>query len=161
MVHSHLVYCLSIYCCANKTSLNRLKVKQKEAIRIICNVSYREHTAPLFAQLKILPWDQLIELSILKFMHSFKHNLLPLSFTKIWQTNRNCLPDRELRNADLLCIPPPPHRFATLKGTVLRDRFRKCWRKLTDLGLNKGRGWFLNFSEAPLIFGWNKTSSFR
>ncbi len=41
------------------------------------------------------------------------------------------------------------------KGTVFRDRFRKCWRKLTDLGLNKGRGWFLNFSEAPPIFGWN------
>ncbi len=40
-----------------------------------------------------------------------------------------------------------------LKGTVLRDRFQKCGRKLTDLGLNKGRGWFLNFSEAPLIFG--------
>jgi hypothetical protein len=38
------------------------------------------------------------------------------------------------------------------KGTVLRDRFRKCCQKLTDLGLNKGRGWFLNFSEAPLIF---------
>ncbi len=48
-----------------------------------------------------------------------------------------------------------------LKGTVLRDRFRKRWRKLTDLGLNKGRGWFLNFSEAPLIFGWNETSSFQ
>jgi hypothetical protein len=48
-----------------------------------------------------------------------------------------------------------------LKGTVLRDRFRKCWRKLIDLGLNKGRGRFLNFSEAPLIFSWNKTSSFR
>ncbi len=47
-----------------------------------------------------------------------------------------------------------------LKGAVLRDRFRKCWRKLTNLGLNKGRSWFLNFSEAPLIFGWNKTSSF-
>ncbi len=47
------------------------------------------------------------------------------------------------------------------QGTVLRDRFKKCWRKLTDLGLNKGRGWFLNFSEAPLIFGLNKTSSFR
>ncbi len=47
------------------------------------------------------------------------------------------------------------------KGTVLRDRFRKCWRKLTDLGLNKGRGWFLNFSETPLIFNWNKSSFFR
>ncbi len=42
-----------------------------------------------------------------------------------------------------------PHRF---KGTVLRDKFRKCWRILVDLGLNKGRGWVLNFSEAPLIF---------
>jgi hypothetical protein len=39
-----------------------------------------------------------------------------------------------------------------LKGTVLRDRFRKCRRKLPDLGLNKGGGWFLNFSDAPLIF---------
>ncbi len=52
-------------------------------------------------------------------------------------------------------------KCARLKGTVLWDRFRKCWRKLKDLGLNKGRGWFLNFSEAPLFFGWNKTSSFR
>ncbi len=32
------------------------------------------------------------------------------------------------------------------------------WRKFTDLGLDKGRGWFLNFSEASLIFSWNKTS---
>ena len=39
-----------------------------------------------------------------------------------------------------------------LKGTVLRDRFGKCCRKLTDLGLNKGHGWFLNFKEVPLIF---------
>ncbi len=46
-----------------------------------------------------------------------------------------------------------------VKGTVLRDRFQKVWRKLTDLGLNKGRGWFLNFSEAPLIFGWNPVSA--
>ncbi len=45
------------------------------------------------------------------------------------------------------------------KETVLRDRFRKCvWRKLTDLGLNKGPDWFLIFSEEPLIFSWNKTS---
>jgi hypothetical protein len=48
-----------------------------------------------------------------------------------------------------------------LKGTVSWDRFQKCWRKVTDLGLNKGRGWFLNFSDSPLIFSWNKTSSFR
>ncbi len=38
------------------------------------------------------------------------------------------------------------------KGTVSWDRFQKCWRKWTDLGLNKGCGWFLNFSETPLIW---------
>ncbi len=39
----------------------------------------------------------------------------------------------------------------TFKGTVSFDRFQKGGRKRKDLGLNKGRGWFLNFSEAPLI----------
>ncbi len=47
--------------------------------------------------------------------------------------------------------------FSDLKGSVSWDRFQQCWRKLTGLG----RVWFLKFSEAPLIFGWNKTSSFR
>ena len=39
------------------------------------------------------------------------------------------------------------------KGTVLRDRFLKCWKKLTDLGLNKCRGWFfLNFRRYLWFF---------
>jgi hypothetical protein len=100
MIHSHLVYCINVYSCANKTSLNKLRVKQKEAIRIICNVGHREHTAPLFAQLKILPLDQLINLNVLKFMHSFTHNKLPVSFYQMWTTNRERYPDRILCNAD-------------------------------------------------------------
>ena len=64
MIHSHIVYCMSIYSCANSTSLNRLRIKQKQAIRVICNAGYREHTAPLFNRLKILPVDQLINLCI-------------------------------------------------------------------------------------------------
>ncbi len=54
MIHSHIVYCINVYGCANTTSLHRLKIKQKEAVRIISNVGYREHTSPLFKQLKIL-----------------------------------------------------------------------------------------------------------
>ncbi len=65
MIHSHTMYCLSIYSCANNTSLNQLRIKQKAAIRIICNAGYREHTVPLFSQLKILPLDHMISLSIL------------------------------------------------------------------------------------------------
>ena len=47
MVHSHIVYCLNVYSCANITSLSPLKIKQKEAIRVITNSGYRDHTAPL------------------------------------------------------------------------------------------------------------------
>jgi hypothetical protein len=37
MVHSHLVFCIYIYSCFNTKSLNKLRVKQKQAVRNICN----------------------------------------------------------------------------------------------------------------------------
>jgi hypothetical protein len=37
------------------------------------------------------------------------------------------------------------------KGTVSSDRFKKFRQKFTELGLTKGRGWFLNFLGAPMI----------
>ncbi len=40
-----------------------------------------------------------------------------------------------------------------LKGLSC-DRFQKFWQKFSEIGLIKGRGWLLNFSEAPLIFSW-------
>jgi hypothetical protein len=42
MIHSHIVYCINVYGCAYTTSLHRLKIKQKEAVRIISNVGYRQ-----------------------------------------------------------------------------------------------------------------------
>jgi len=124
MIHSHLVYCLSIYSCANATSLNKLKVKQKEAVRIICNAGFRDHTAPLFEHLRILPLDKLIKFSALKFMHSFMHNMLPFSFDRMWIMNSERFPDRVLRNANQLFIPP--HNFATLKRMPLFN-FPAIW----------------------------------
>ncbi len=44
MVHSHTSYCINVYSCANVTTLNKLVLKQKEAIRIICNAGDRDHT---------------------------------------------------------------------------------------------------------------------
>ncbi len=52
MIHSHIMYCICIYSCANTTSLNPLRIKQKAAVRVIANAGYRAHTAPLFAQQK-------------------------------------------------------------------------------------------------------------
>ena len=106
--------------------MNKLKIMQKKAIRTICNVGFRDHTAPLFKELKILPLEQMKTLNILKFMHGFMHNLLPFSFRDAWITNRIRLPDRELRNADQLYIPP--HSFATLKRLPLFN-FPSVWNQ--------------------------------
>ncbi len=43
------------------TSLNRLIVKQKEAIIVMSNVCYRDHTGPLFKLLKILPIENIVK----------------------------------------------------------------------------------------------------
>jgi hypothetical protein len=57
-------------------------------------------------------------------MHSFTHNLLPISFSRMWILNRERFPDRELRNADQLYILP--HRYATLKRVPLFN-FPAIW----------------------------------
>ncbi len=56
-------------------------------------------------------------------MHSFTHNLLPLSFSNMWQPNRNRNPERKLRNADQLHvhIHPPPAPTKTIDLQLLRD----------------------------------------
>jgi hypothetical protein len=73
MVHSHIVYCLNVYSCANITTLNPLKIKQKEAVRVISNSGYCDHTGPFFKRLAILPLGELIKYSQLKFKHIFYH----------------------------------------------------------------------------------------
>ncbi len=47
MVHSHLSYCINVYSCANTTDLQKLRIKQKEALRVITLAGYRDHTKNL------------------------------------------------------------------------------------------------------------------
>jgi len=126
MVHSHISYCINVYGCANTTNLQRLRVKQKEAIRIINNAGYRDHTAPLYKQNCILPIDEMIKFSNLLFMHKFSNLNLPLSFHDVWSLNRNLNPARLLRNANDLRIPP--HNYATLKRLPLFT-FPRIWNE--------------------------------
>ena len=117
MIHSVISYGIIIYGCANKSTLEKLIIKQKHAIRTICNSSYRAHTAPLLKQQKILPIEKLIQFSSIKFMHNFHFKQLPLSFANTWTTNIERNPDRALRNANDLFIPP--HRVEFVKRLPL------------------------------------------
>jgi hypothetical protein len=148
MVHSHIVYCLNIFSCANVTTLKPLKLKQKEAIRIVCNVGYREHTGPLFKRLGILPFDDLITYSQLKFMHGFSHGKLPISFNETWVLNRVRNPDLALRNADNLYIPA--HHFATTKRFPLFT-FPRVWNEANAIKHNPSQRVFLKSIKSAML----------
>jgi hypothetical protein len=117
LVHSHLSYCATIYGSANRTSLNKLVLKQKQAIRIISHSNYRASTSPIFKKTNILPLLHQIKYLQLKFMHNFHYNKLPFSFNNAWITNRMRNPQVNLRNSDDLYIPP--HNFKSIKRLQL------------------------------------------
>jgi hypothetical protein len=90
----------------------RIAKIQKKAIRIITGSTYNAHTAPLFLQHNILPYDKLITFSQLMFMHSVEYGYAPKSFENIWLKNNDRNAERELRNAnDFLLTQPRTETF--------------------------------------------------
>jgi hypothetical protein len=148
MVHSHIVYCINIYGCANKTTLTKLFLKQKEAIRIISNAGYRDHTGPLFKHHEILPLEQLIKFTNLKFMHSYVNNRLPFSFNETWITNRERNPELILRNVDDYYVPA--HRLETVKRFPY-FAFPKLWNEEPPSKLNPNKKLFCSAIKSALL----------
>jgi hypothetical protein len=107
VIQSHLNYCPIILSSISQHNFNQIKLIQKKAIRIITNSAYTAHTAPLFAQLQILPYELIVKQSKLLFMHSIEYMYAPSSFTDIWTKNYINQGDRPLRNADNFMLPNP------------------------------------------------------
>jgi len=133
MIHSHIAYCINIYGSANPTTLSKLIIKQKQAIRTISLSGYRDHTAPLFKKLKILPINKLIIFYNTKFMHNYVNNKLPLSFSETWIFNRDRNLNIALRNADDMYVPP--HRIELVKSLPLCN-FPEAWNSAPPFKTN-------------------------
>jgi hypothetical protein len=150
MVHSNIAYCINVYGCANDTTLKPLILKQKQAIRVVSNAGYRDHTAPLFAKHKILPVKELIYLCKAKFMHSYMFGRLPPSFYEMWQTNRERNVVRELRNADDLYVLP--HRIELFKRMPLIS-FANTWNSIDARKHNPSQKVFVKQLKNELLAG--------
>jgi hypothetical protein len=100
LIHSYLTHCTIIM--NGTTAKNKQKIVkiQKKAIRVITNSAYNSHTAPLFLELNILPYEKLILYSQLNFMHSVFYAYAPKSFETTWQKNADRAPELNLRNAN-------------------------------------------------------------
>jgi hypothetical protein len=150
MIHSNIAYCINVYGCANDSTLKPLILKQKQAIRVVSNAGYRDHTAPLFAKHKILTVKELIYFCKAKFMHSYMFGRLPPSFYEMWQTNRERNVARELRNADDLYVLP--HRIELFKRMPLIS-FANAWNSIDVRKHNPSQKVFLKQLKSELLAG--------
>ena len=87
--HSHLLYCPIIVSGTSTKNLNKISILQKKAIRIVAREKNLAHTRPLFSNLKILPYDLIVQQAKLQFMHSIRFGYAPDSFTNVWPLNVN------------------------------------------------------------------------
>jgi hypothetical protein len=68
-------------------SLNRIYLLQKKAVRIITKSNHSNHTLPFCLANRISPFDELILLGKLLFMHSMAFNYALPSLTGVWCKN--------------------------------------------------------------------------
>ena len=106
---------ITIWANESKGNMMDILVKQKQAIRIIAGVNYREHTVPLFKQLQILPIDLLYKqhLIILMYMYNIYHQRCPNHISDLVKLNREINVNTRTRQADDFFISP-----AKLKTTI-------------------------------------------
>ena len=83
-VYPYFTYCNHIWGCSSKTSLNRLFILQKKAIRILCHAKNRAHTDPLFKHLDLLPLYDINTYLIGQFMFKVYQRKVPDQFQSMF-----------------------------------------------------------------------------
>ena len=105
LVLPHLTYCNIVWGNSYFSHLNKIRVLQKRAIRIITHSEYNSPSSPLFLKMKILPIQELITMNTLIFMYNFHTGHLPFLFKTLFVSN-SCIHSYSTRQRSLLHKPP-------------------------------------------------------
>ncbi len=130
LFHSHLTYCPSIISCTSNQNIQKIFKLQKKIIRIITLSGYSSHTSPLFKNLKILQYPDLINQSKLNIMHTIHYETAPSSLLNLWPKNQIRNRNYELRNTDDYEIPRSNYAFFTRSPAY---SFTKLWNNSTTV----------------------------
>ena len=84
LIHSHLNYGIILW----GFDLNKLRIIQKKAVRILSQAHYLAHTEPLFKKENILKIDDIFKMHSYKLYFNFMNNTLPSSIERLFQLNR-------------------------------------------------------------------------
>src|ERR1043165_4742771 len=80
LIYPYFTYCNLIWTSTYSTHLNKLKIAQKKALRIITKSPVNSHTQPLFQELKLLTNTQIRFTQTCEFMYKYHNKLLTLAF---------------------------------------------------------------------------------
>jgi Reverse transcriptase (RNA-dependent DNA polymerase) len=157
LFNAHLWYCTNIISITSQSNINRIQILQKKAIRLVTNSDYNAHTAELFTNLKVLPFEKLIKYKQLLFMHSIKYKLAPSSFNNMWLVNNEIERNYNLRLNDDFVLPYP--RFEGFRKFPSYS-FAKCWNEADEIRLQRNPLTFkielkkqlLNIPPPPPVF---------
>ena len=80
LIHSHFNYGLAVWGSTYPTYLNKLKLLQNKAIRIVTFSHMSTSSKPLYIKSNILPLPKLFKFEVAKIVYCYKFNLLPKIF---------------------------------------------------------------------------------
>ena len=84
LIYPYLIYCVSVWGLTYNFNLKRIVTFQKKAIRIVAEVPFDSHTDPIFRDLEVLKFSNVVLFHLGKFMFFFSKGLLPNSFNKMF-----------------------------------------------------------------------------
>ena len=129
LIHPHFIYCLPIYSCGSKKSLDTLNAKYKQCIRTITKSKYNAHTDPLYHSTRILPFYDLIIFNNLLLIHSIDKGYSTVSYNNLIYKHSNLNLAYSLRNSN-------EYIMQRVDSVVLRRfpfyTFPKLWNELAN-----------------------------
>ena len=126
LVYPYLYYGNIVWGCTYESSLKRLTILQKRAVRLITKSMFDAHTAPIFYEHKLLSLSNIYKLQVGIFMFSVENKLLPEKFQAMFHKNSSvhCY---QTRQATHYRIPFP--RTNVKKFTIVYNG-PKFWNSL-------------------------------
>ena len=87
LIHSHILYGISLWGSAYKYNLRRIEVSQNKNIRNINNAPFNAHTTILYKKLNIPKLADLYKIELCKLMYCYSTSKLPISLSSLFTQN--------------------------------------------------------------------------
>ena len=106
LIYCFLIYAATIWSNTYETTLHPLIILQKKAVRIVTFSQFSDHTSPLFRDLNVMKFIDVIYYLNCIFMFKFHSNLLPSAFCNFFTPISSGHKDKtRLVSRSSFCIP--------------------------------------------------------